>query len=225
MKKIKYKSLVVVSLILGMLISIQIKTINSENDGMTTTKKGEELAIDLKNLKKEKEELELEINNMKNFIEEYKLDKGDKKLKDEVHKYEVLAGYTDVSGEGIEIKISQNKNISQENDILYNYDLLLSMINKLNSAQANAISINGERIVFNTYMNLKEDSLYINDTKIELPITIKAIGNKDTLSSAILIKYGIVWEMEKYYNVSVEVNKKDNLQIRKYKKIAKIAKN
>ena len=51
--KIPYKSVVVSSVFLGVLISLQFKTINLENEGMTTSKKGEQLLIELKSLKKE----------------------------------------------------------------------------------------------------------------------------------------------------------------------------
>lgn len=214
MKKIAYKSVVVGSVILGVLVSLQLKTINIENNGMTTSKKGEQLAVELKALKKEESEIKLEIEALKSKIEKYKGVDGESALKSEVDMYEALAGYTSIKGKGIEIKINKSDNQeSNTESIVYNYDLLLSMINKLNSAQTNAISVNGQRIVSNTYFHLKEDSLYMNDIKIEEPIVIKAIGDPDTLASALQIKYGIVWEIEKYYNYKVDIEKKDNIEI------------
>lgn len=223
--KITYKSVVVFSVILGVFISLQLKTINIENNGMTTSKKGEQLAVELKGLKKEENELKQEIEVIKKNIDKYKGESGDDALKAEINKYEALAGYTDVSGTGIEIKINpanNENNLTNQNtdnvsqSIIYNYDLLLSMINKLNSAQANAISINGQRVVYNTYFNLEEDGLYINDIKINEPIIIKVIGDADTLASALQIKYGIVWEIEKYYNYKVEIEKKQDMTINRY---------
>ena len=224
-KKITYKSLVICSAILGILISLQLKTINLENNGMTTSKEGEQLAVELRGLNKEEEELRSEIDDIKDRIDEYKVGKGDSKLKSEIKKYEILSGYTDVEGKGIEVKIKQNKDVGLDSSqsIIYNYDLILSMINKLNSAQANAISINGERIVANTYIHLKEDALFINDIKIIEPIVIKAIGNPDTLASALQIKYGIVWEMEKYYNVNIEIEKKEKIKINGHSEIVDIS--
>ncbi len=213
--KIPYKSVVFCSIVLGILISLQLKTINMENDGLTTSKKGEQLLLELKSLKKESDNLKEQINTIKEDIDKYRQNNGDDALKSEIKNYEVLAGYTDVNGSGIEIKLINN----EENDsIIYNYDLILSMINKLNSAQASAISINEERIVLDSYLNLKEDSLYINNTKIKEPIIIKAIGDKETLESTLKIKYGIVWEMEKYYNYKVEIEGKDNINIAGYDK-------
>lgn len=209
----KYKSIIVCSVILGLLISLQLKTINLENNGLSTSKRGEQLAVELKGLKAEEKNLSIEIQNIKSKINEYRKNQGDTNLKSEIEKYEILSGYTDVEGNGIQIKIDEAKSDSSEN-IVYNYDLLLSMINKLNSAQANAVSVNDERVVFNTYFNLKGNELYMNEKKINQPIIIKAIGNPDTMTSALQIKYGVVWEMEEYYNANVEIQKNDTLKIK-----------
>ncbi len=221
-KKIPYKSLFICSIILGILISLQVKVLNRENNGMTTSKKGQELSIELKRLKKEEKELNMEIKAIKDNIDRYKKSEGSSALKEELKEYETLAGYNNVEGEGIEI-IIEDKEGSQNNysNIVYNYDLFLSMINKLNSAQANAISINGERIINESYFTIKQDKLYLNDTIIKEPFIIKAIGNPDTLASAIQIKYGIVWEMEKYYNVKVDVQKKKDIKINGYNELIK----
>ncbi|MCC0749157.1 DUF881 domain-containing protein [Clostridioides sp. ZZV13-5731] len=218
-KRFINKSIIIGSIVLGVLVSLQLKIINIENRGMTTFKRGEQLTEELKSLKKEKENLQSEINSVKKDIDTYrgKSEKGEQDiLQSEIEKYETLAGYTDVEGKGIEVEINSTKTLGSfdKNDsILYNYDLLLSMINKLNSAQASAISINNQRLVSNTYMYLKEDKLYMNDTVIKEPITIKAIGDSDTLASALNIKYGIVWEIETYYNAKVKVTKEDNVKI------------
>ncbi|MCC0663596.1 DUF881 domain-containing protein [Clostridioides sp. ZZV15-6597] len=218
-KRFINKSIIIGSIVLGVLVSLQLKIINIENRGMMTFKRGEQLTEELKSLKKEKENLQSEINSVKKDIDTYrgKSEKGEQDiLKSEIEKYETLAGYTDVEGKGIEVEINSTKTLGSfdKNDsILYNYDLLLSMINKLNSAQASAISINNQRLVSNTYMYLKEDKLYMNDTVIKEPITIKAIGDSDTLASALNIKYGIVWEIETYYNAKVKVTKEDNVKI------------
>lgn len=219
-KKIKNKGIVLASLALGALISLQLRIINLENNGLTTSERGEQLLRQLKSLKNEEETLNKEIDDIKNEVHKYKNlegeDKGD--IKKEIEKYEILSGYTDVSGEGIEITIKP-LDASVENDIskqiTYNYDLLLSMINKLNSVQARAISINGQRVLSDTYMDIKEDKLYMNDTEVKEPITIKAIGDPDTLSSALKIKYGIVWEIEHYYNSKVYIKEVQNLKINK----------
>lgn len=218
-KRISYKSIVIVTTILGIFISLQLRSIDIENNGMTTIKKGEQLTQELKSLKKEESDLQEEIKELKNSINSYKDSEDgtfDNSIKSEIKKYEQLAGYTDVKGEGIKVtieSIDNNLNESSSYNISYNYDLLLSIINKLNSAQSNAISINNQRIVYDSYIHLKEDKLYLNDTVLKEPFIIKAIGNSDTLASALQIKYGIVWEIEKYYNAKVTVEKSEDISI------------
>ncbi|MGL5329768.1 MAG: DUF881 domain-containing protein [Peptostreptococcaceae bacterium] len=219
-KKISYKSLVIVTIILGIFISLQLKSINIENEGMTTIKKGEQLKEELKAVKNEEQQLQQQIEDMENKIEDYKgSEEGTKvnSLKSEIKRYEELVGFTDVKGEGIKVIIESNDKDRNDGDaysINYNYDLLLSIINKLNSAQANSISINNQRIMYNSYMHLKGDELYLNDIPITEPFVIEAIGNADTLSSALQIKYGIIWEIESYYNAKVTVEKESDLIIR-----------
>lgn len=216
-KKIPYKSIVIVTLVLGVFISLQLKSINIENHGVTTIKRGEQLLKELQSLKSKEQELQTEVNTLKDNIESYKNYDGSSELQNEIKYYEELAGYTDVSGNGINIKIeSLNNNLNEDstNSINYNFDLLLSIINKLNAAQAKAISVNNVRIVYDSYFHLENDDLYINNTKIQEPFIIDAIGDPDTLSSALQIKYGIVWEIEKYYNAKVTIEKSDDIKVK-----------
>jgi len=113
------------------------------------------------------------------------------------------------------VGVGQNQD---SNMLIYNYELLLSVINKLNAAQADAISINEQRIVTNTAIELANDKLLINHTPISPPFVVKSIGNADTLESALKLKYGVIWEIENYYNAKVDIEKKENIKIPRYSK-------
>ena len=65
-KKIPYKSIVIVTLILGVFISLQLKSINIENHGVTTIKRGEQLLQELQTLKNRVEEIEKKLLTIKN---------------------------------------------------------------------------------------------------------------------------------------------------------------
>jgi uncharacterized protein YlxW (UPF0749 family) len=215
--KKKYKGSIVVSIILGALLSIQFKSVNLQNEGPTTLKKGEELTRELKSLKEKESKLKQDIKEVKSSIDKYK-NEGDNvkqnNIAKEISKYEKLAGYTDVEGEGIDILIKSIDN--NVNSITYNFEILLSIINKLNSAQAEAISINNQRIVSDTYINLEGDEIKVNEVTIKEPFEIKAIGDKEILEATLKIKYGIVWEIERYYGATVNIEKRDNIKINKY---------
>ena len=214
-KNIAKKSLIAGSILLGIMVSLQYKSLYINNNGMTTSKRGEQLSLELKKLKSEENNLNQEIENIKKDIEKYENETADDAIKKEVDEMRILAGYTDIEGKGIEIRFLKDE---ESSNLTYNYDLILSVINKLNSAQALAIEINGNRLISQSYLNVIEDDLYINESKIMEPIVIKAIGNPETLASSIEIKYGIAWEIEKYYNYEIEVTKLDNLLIKGYDK-------
>lgn len=215
----KYKGLIFTSVVLGVLLSIQFKTIDLQNKGLNTLEKGEQLTRELNSLKEKEIKLQQDIEDVKDTIASYK-NEGDnikeKNIANEITKYEKLAGYTNVEGSGVEVRLSNgNENISH-NNMTYDFDMLLSIINKLNSAKAEAISINEQRIVNETYIDVEGDEIKINDVSIKLPFIIKVIGDKETLEATLKIKYGIVWELEKYYGLKVEIDKKDNVKIDKY---------
>ena len=69
-KKIPYKSIVIVTLILGVFISLQLKSINIENHGVTTIKRGEQLLQELQILKKKEYYQKQEESTLKNTTHE-----------------------------------------------------------------------------------------------------------------------------------------------------------
>ena len=87
------------------------------------------------------------------------------------------------SGEGIIITLEDNnyKNIER-------FDLI-SLVNELKLAGAEAISINDERVVSNTDIALINNRIIlVNSRRISSPYIVKAIGDKKYLESAITIK-------------------------------------
>ena len=94
---------------------------------------------------------------------------------------------------------------------------LLILINFLNSAGAEAISINNQRIVYDSYIvNINNEFIRINGKIITSPYTVKAIGNTAYLESAISQKnIGFVDE-KLSEGKSVLVEQKENIIIPKY---------
>lgn len=91
-----------------------------------------------------------------------------------------ISGATDIIGSGVEIKISitNNSDISALN--------LLQLINDLNSANVDAISINGNRIVANTdIMDINKEYIIINSIPIASPYIIKVIGNVKDINQVV----------------------------------------
>lgn len=210
------------SLIIGLGLSLQLKSVSQSTGGIISSQKAKQLAAELKTLKDRKialgEEIEVLEGKLKAFKDsEGKKDEAVKDLKEELEKYELIAGYSAGAGPGIIIRLSEPKQDSESNILSYNYEFLLAIINKLNASGAEGISINNERVVATTDMNLSGDKLFINGNPVIPPFEIKAIGRADTLEAAMNLRYGIVWELRKYYGLEISVEKKDKVKIPRYK--------
>lgn len=206
-----------------MMIIIEFKTVDKTTGGLVSSQKANQLSIELKSLTDRKKALEKDVQALDQRIQEYKDSEAEKNvlvknLKEDTKKYETLAGYYDVSGPGVVITIKKPQEASDETVLLYNYDNILTIINKLNAAGAEAMSINGERYVSSTEIHLSGDKVIVNGNPIITPFEIKCIGNSDILESALNMRFGIIYQLRKEWNLDVDVKKEENIEISRYNK-------
>ena len=135
-----------------------------------------------------------------------------KKLEKELEESNMILGQTDVTGNGVEVKLTD----SGDNE--YSYKDLLSLVNELRAAGAEAISINGERIINLTdIVYISNKYVLVNSNKISSPYTVLAIGDENYLKSALSIKNGYV-DMKQKEGYKISVESKTNIKINKYSK-------
>ena len=102
-----------------------------------------------------------------------------------------VIGTTDVQGKGIIITVADNKNVTSESisalDSISNYLIhdsdLLTLVNELKNAGAEAISINNQRIILTTPIICGGNTININGERIGSPFEIKAIGSPEALAN------------------------------------------
>ena len=181
-------------LILTMLIFMQVKTISQTNISELEIMRESELKTEITALKTKYEETAIKIKETNEKILEYEEAATEGKeasmlLQKELKETEDLLGKNSVTGEGIIIRMSDtatNRIVSED---------LLELINLLKNAGAEAISINEQRIVYDSYIaDLNEQNyITIKGQIITAPYTVKAIGNTMYLESAISQKnYGYI---------------------------------
>lgn len=223
----------IVCLVLGLVLSLQFRSIQGNNylEGISPTQKAQELAAELKKIREEKQQLINEVILLESKIKEIeesesKEDVLVKNISAELEKYKIISGLRSVKGPGVVVVVDDPPKdpeaISDGSFIMYNYDLLLSLVNKLNEAGAEAISINEQRIVSRTEISLAGNNVNINSVPTAPPFVIKAIGNKDTLESTLNIRFGIVYTMREQFNLQVSVKKQDEIIIPKYNGIIRL---
>lgn len=92
---------------------------------------------------------------------------------------------------------------------------LMEVVNALKEAGAEAISINGERIVNTTSIICSGNIIQIDGEKVGSPYEIKAIGLVERLNGALTMPGGYLSLMENE-GVQVKVVENENIVIPKY---------
>jgi uncharacterized protein YlxW (UPF0749 family) len=228
----KYSGIILVgflSLLIGLVISIQISTTQgADPGGLIPLAKAQGFESELKKVRAEKEVILQELLALEAKLEEIKSVKSEddvvvQDLLSEIEKYKISAGVLDVKGPGVIITINDpvatNEFDEEYSVIMYNYELLLSLVNKLKDAGAEAISINGQRIIATTEISLAGDNVNINAVPTAPPYIVKAIGNPDTIESTLNIRFGIVEQMKSRYNLKVDISKSEEVEIPRYSNV------
>lgn len=191
---------------------IQLTDSNLEKELLKLKAKNQELGWELEEKEEELENMRLSALSLGN--DEYNLDK--------LKNYEYLLGLTDVEGDGIVVTLADNDKFDTSNsfaslylsDSLVHDGNLVSIVNELKAAGAEAISINDKRVTENTAITCAGNVIQVNGEKVGSPFVIKAIGNKDLLYGELTKKNGTVYKL-KSYGVITNVSKQDNIKITK----------
>ncbi|MGI6727678.1 MAG: DUF881 domain-containing protein [Anaerovoracaceae bacterium] len=222
----------VLALLIGLVISIQIRTTESSDvGGLIPVAKAAGLVQELKEVRAEKDKIMQEYLDLEERLEEIEQknlseDALIQAATQDLEKYKISSGVVDVIGPGIIVTVDDPIPTEGNPDdgystIMLRYDLLLSLVNKLKDAGAEAISVNGQRIIATTEISLAGDNVNINTVPTAPPYIIKAIGNPDTLESTLTIRYGIVETMRNTYGLQVNLEKQKELKISRYSGVIK----
>ena len=217
-----------ISIVLGILcfiltfgISIQIKTVRNSNSTISQDYEENNLRAEVLRYKEkyDRKYEELEIERQKASTEDNEL----KELEEQIKKGNKLIGFTDVSGSGVTLTLSDSKiptssaMVSDLNELLVHDTDVLSVINELKNAGAEAISINGQRLVSTSSITCGGNIITINGERVGAPFEIKAIGLPEQLAA--LSRIGGYLSILKDYGIGTDLKKSDYIQISKYPKL------
>lgn len=217
----------VLAAVVGLIISVQINTaqgMEAERGGLVPVSQIRAQETELTKLRNENSQLTQELIAKEELLmkmqeEKAKEDDSLQAVLTDQEKYKLAAGAVEVKGPGVIITLEDpaaDKEIGDSySELIYRCDLILELVNRLREAGAEAISINGHRIVAATEISLAGDNVNINGTPTSPPYTVKAIGKPDTLESAITIRFGILEQMRSF-GIRTDVIKQDELTIPRY---------
>ena len=224
-KKSTAISIGVMCFVLTMAVAVQLNTVKSNNIRMSQNITENRLRDEVLKWKERYEQVykqvqdkEIELDNQRSRATQN--DESSKELQNKLENLQRRLGYTDLNGKGIIIKLDDNKTVTSDmvidisDYIVHDKDIML-VINELKAGGAEAISVNGQRIVSSSKIMCVGPTIMINDQKLAAPYEIKAIGYPEALESVINLQGGYGEELRSY-GLTLEVEKKDNVTIYKY---------
>lgn len=204
-------------------IFVQIRTVKSTNSTVSQNYEENNLRAEVLKYKEkydnkykqlEEAEKELEEERESSTKNNEQLEKKEEQIK----LANKIIGLTDVNGPGIIVTLKDSSidasKVLNANDLIVHDADILSVINELKNAGAEAISINGQRLVPNSSIVCGGNIININGEKVGAPFEIKAIGLPEQLAA--LSRPGGYLQILKDDGVGVEVKKSNNIIIPKY---------
>lgn len=226
MKKKYSKQEITISIIVGLIslllvcsMFIQFKTVDKSQETDLESLRSDELKTQIASYKSKYEETMEQYEETKNTISEYVNTMEDNRestnlLDKELKDTQTLLGLTDVQGEGVVITLKDT------DEATYSASDLLTLINELKYAGAEAISINDNRVVNLTEISAINNSFIMMnaDSRISSPYTIKVIGDKSYLMSTLNLKNSGFVDLMRVNNLEITVEESNNIVIKKYSK-------
>ena len=176
---------VILSVLLGVFISIAIK--QNDQPELLTSVREDELVLILDDLSKQKDALEIELLKQSQILDSLKSGSGDearKAAQNRIDQLILLSGTAPVSGRGIQVLITGDVNS-------VNSFTILDTVQELRDAGAVAIEVNGVRVINSTFFTDTNEGISINNTKIRSPYKLLALGEPETMSTALKIPGGM----------------------------------
>jgi uncharacterized protein YlxW (UPF0749 family) len=194
---------------LGFGLAVQVAS-NSDGDSALRGARQEDLVRILdelddrtQRLEDEKQGLEKqrdELENSSNQAEEAR-----KQTVEKEKQLGILAGTVAAQGPGITMTIDDTKRTVEAN-------MLLDAIQELRAAGAEAIQVNGVRVVAGTYLTDSSNSVSVDGNKINAPYRFKVIGKPQDLEPALNIPGGVVQILEKE-QATVTIERSDKIVV------------
>ena len=204
-------------------ICVQVKTVNQNGTTVNLTAQQSELKNEIlkisekyDNLYEELDELEVELE--KERENSTSNNSSLEMLEESIKEKNIALGLTEVTGTGIKIVLNDgNASINylgNVSDLLVHDGDLIRVVNELFNAGAEAVSINGQRIITTSAIECDGNVVKINGTKIGAPFEITAIGYPEQLAG--ISRPGGTIEVLESRGLIVTLTKQNSVKIPKY---------
>lgn len=219
-----------ISLVLGIMcfaltvgICIQIKTVKNTSSTISQNYEENNLRAEVLKYKEKYDNLLKETEKIDNELQQEieKATENNSELeeaKNQINDGNKMIGLTEVTGAGVIITVADSdmdpNTVLNSNDLLVHDSDILKIVNELKNAGAEAISINGQRVILTTSIICGGNIININGERIGSPFEIKAIGSPESLAN--LSRPGGWLSSLEDRGIKVNLKKVNSIDIPKY---------
>lgn len=213
----------IVCLILGIMMAVQFRS-NENSPRNLSGDRWTEITVQLDNLQRERDFLAEEVISLREKLDDAASNqRGDaiKALNEELTKANMAAGLVSVKGQGIIVTLNDSPRVLQPGEdpnlsLVHDEDLL-KVVNELWAAGAEAISINGHRLVTNSEIRCAGTTILVNVNRIAPPFVINAIGDSEILESSLRIKGGWLNYLETGLGIKTQIQSLESVEVPAFK--------
>lgn len=197
--------------------------VNIDENTIYIIKNLNEYEKNIDNMRSMVSDLRAEVDNEKSFLNRHE---NNSYLDDiininsQIEELKFYNGFTDVRGPGIMMRVSdstiEDDSLDIMQKIVHDVDITV-LLNDLKGAGAEAIDVNGQRIVNISEVVCAGPVLQINGEAVPAPFVIRAIGDMDRLYNSVTEEGTYAYELKNSFGMEVVVVKRYNQPIPKYK--------
>ena len=206
-------------------ICIQMKTVNNNGTTVNLTEQQSALKSEILKTSEKYDNLFEELDRLEEELEKVRANSTSSNselaiLEESIKEKNLALGLTEVTGTGIKIVLNDGNAATITNPFISVSDLLvhdgdlINVVNELFNSGAEAVSVNGQRIVSTTSIECDGNVIKVNGTKIGAPFEITAIGYPEQLAG--IGRPGGTIELLESRGVIVTLNKQNSVTIPKY---------
>lgn len=141
-----------------------------------------------------------------------------KKLLEQLESIRMLGGYTAVEGPGVTVTLNDSQQIPKDSGsdiskyIVHEADILW-VVNELMAAGAEAIDINGQRLVSNSSIKCVGPTVIVNGVRSGAPFKITAIGDTKTMLSGLEMPGGVLELMRDWRLLDINIQQHEEVEV------------
>ena len=222
-KKMVYLVLGIMCFALSVGISVQVKTVKNSSTVVSQNYEENNLRAEILKYKEKYDSVIRDMEKVDSLLQK-RIEEATKnnseleQAKNEIENGNKIIGLAEVTGTGVVITLADSdmdsSTVLNSSELLIHDIDILKVVNELKNAGAEAISINGQRVILTTPIVCGGNIITINGERIGSPFEIKAIGSPETLAN--LSRPGGYLSNLEDRKIKVSLKKSNEVSIPKY---------